>query len=317
MPIHRPYEYDAIILGAGAAGLSAGLALGRARRSVLILDDDQPRNAASSVSYGFLTRDGTRPAELLHLGREQLVPYGVEVRPAHAVSVQPHLEGFQVKLASGSAIRARRLLFATGVRDLLPEIPGVQERWGKSIHQCPYCHGWEVRDKPVAVYQQGEYTFFRAGTIHQWAPDLLLLTDGPAQVTAEQRTQLQRLGIDIDERPLMRLEGLGATLERIVFDDGASVRRTSLFIGPRQEQRSMMPALIGCAKSEDGVYIRVDAQGQTSVPGIYAAGDMTGPLQQVVTAAASGLVAAAGLNHGLISPDGRDREPASPSGQSH
>lgn len=298
--------FDVIIFGASIAGLSAALTLSRARRSVLVLDAGHPRNSVAESSHGFFTRDGASPSELLRLGREQLAPYGVEIRSVagSAITGLPGSDGgFQVELADGTLETARRLILATGVRDLLPELPGVEERWGRSVHHCPYCHGWEVQHESVTVYQQGPLTFFRAVTIHQWAPELRLLTDGPASLTAEQRQQLEQLGIGIDERPLARLEGPGTTLERVVFRDGSSLGTSALFIGPGQEQRSSLAAQLGCGLTDDGIYVKTDAQGQTTVPGVYAAGDMTAPMQQVALAAASGVVAAAGLNHALIFAD--------------
>ncbi|BDP42389.1 pyridine nucleotide-disulfide oxidoreductase [Deinococcus aetherius] len=298
-------SYDVIVVGASNAGLSAALVLGRACRSVLVLDGGPPRNAPADAAHGFLTRDGTLPAELLRIAREQLIPYGVEVRPVAAAGARALPEGFQVELAGGELVEARRLLLASGVRDLLPEVPGLRERWGQSVHHCPYCHGWEVRDEPIAVYGRGDMAFHQAVLLHHWSPDLVLLTGGPAEMTADQRHQLSALGIEVIESAVERLEGPGPQLQRVVFQGGGSLARSALFVGPRQEQRSTLPTELGCACTEDGVYVNTQPGGQTSVPGVYAAGDMTGPLQQVAQAVAGGALAAATLNNELIFADAR------------
>lgn len=307
--------YDVIVVGASNAGLGAALVLGRSCRSVLVLDGGLPRNASADAAHGFLTRDGTPPAELLRIAREQLTPYGIEVRPARAVAARVLLGGaqpggFEVELAGGGLVGARRLLLATGVRDLLPEVPGLPERWGRSVHHCPYCHGWEVRGESIAVYGRGAMAFHQAVLLHHWSPDLVLLTDGPAELTAEQGHQLAALGVEVNEAAVERLEGPGRHLQRVVFRNGASLTRSALFVGPRQEQRSSLPAQLGCEFAEGGVYVRTEPGGQTSVPGVYAAGDMTGPLQQVAQAAAGGALAAAMLNNALIFADAQRRAAA-------
>ncbi|WP_019584994.1 NAD(P)/FAD-dependent oxidoreductase [Deinococcus apachensis] len=274
---------------------------------MLVLDRGQPRNAPAAAAHGFLTRDGTPPAELLWIAREQLVPYGVEVRPAPATGAQAlpeqALEGFGVELEGGEVVRSRRLLLASGVRDLLPDVPGLRERWGCSVHHCPYCHGWEVRGEPIAVYARGERAFHLTVLLHHWSPDLVLLTDGRAGLTADQSHQLTSLGIEVIESAVERLDGPGEQLERVVFRGGDSLARSALFVGPGQEQQSTLPAQLGCVFTEDGIYVKTEPGGQTSVSGVYAASDMVGPLRQVAQAVAGGAFAAATLNNTLIFAD--------------
>lgn len=291
--------YDAMIVGAGSAGLSAALILGRARRSTLVLGAGEPRNAPADAAHGFLTRDGTSPGELLLIGRQQLGPYGVTVRDVEALSARAAPDGFRLELADGTIVQSRALILATGVKDFLPDVVGLQPRWGKSVHHCPYCHGWELRDAPIAVYGRGESAFHQAVILYQWSRDLVLLTDGESELTSSQQGQLAALGITTNSRRIAQLEGAGQTLERIAFVDGSSLPRVGMYVSPRQQQRSSLPAELGCALASDGVFVQTDAVGATSVAGVYAAGDMMSAVQSVVLAAAGGARAAFALNASL------------------
>ena len=298
-------RYDAIVVGAGSAGLSAALNLGRARRSTLVLATGAPRNAPAEAAHGFLTRDGTSPSELLRIGRQQLEPYGVTVRDVAALGARAVPDGFALELADGSAATSRTLILATGVEDLLPDVIGIRQRWGKSVHHCPYCHGWELRDAPIAVYGRGESAFHQAVMLWQWSRDLVLLTDGESELIPSQQAQLAALGIPTDSRRIAQLEGAGETLERIAFADGSSLPRAALYVSPRQQQRSRLPTALGCAIVSDGVFVQTDAMGATSVSGVYAAGDMVSAVQSVVLAAASGARAAYALNASLSFADAK------------
>jgi thioredoxin reductase len=297
------HVYDAIVVGAGSAGLSAALNLGRARRSTLVLGAGAPRNAPADAAHGFLTRDGTPPAEFARIARRQLEPYGVALQDIEVRSARALPDGVQLGLADGAVVESRAVILATGVEDLLPDVVGLRSRWGKSVHHCPYCHGWEVRDAPIAVYGRGERAFHQAVILHQWSRDLVVLTDGDPGFTAGQRAQLAALGIVVDERLIARLEGSGQTLAHVVFADGSSLARVGLYTAPLQRQRSALAAELGCAFEADGVLVQTDAMGATTVAGVYAAGDMTNAMQSVALAAASGARAAAALNAGLIFAD--------------
>jgi thioredoxin reductase len=292
--------YDVVIVGGGAAGLSAALTLGRARRSVLVCSAGAPRNAPAHAAHGLFTRDGTPPAELLRIGREQLLPYPtVELRELAACEVTGAAGSFAVALADGRTERARRVLFATGVIDELPDVPGMRELWGSGVFHCPYCHGWEVRDQPLAVYGRDAGALHLALLLPQWSADVVLLTDGPVPFDEEQRRQLARRGVGVRPEPLQRLKGRDGRLERIVFAAGEDLARSALFVRPPQRQRSALPARLGCVV-QDG-FVQVDEFGRTVVPGVYAAGDLTGPYQQLVAAAAAGARAAATINgHDLL-----------------
>jgi len=299
--------YDTVVVGAGSAGLSAALVLGRSRRRVLVLDGGEPRNAPSSGVHYFLTRDGTPPDELLRIGREQLEPYsGVEVRRARATVATGTDGDFLVTLEDGSSVRTRKILLATGVHDELPERPGFREFWGRGIFHCPYCHGWEVRDRPLAVLDSGEDAAERAALIRNWSRDLILLTDGPAKLEDEAREKLGVLGIPINEIPISRVEGDRGSgiLHRIVFEDGSEVSREGLFYRPPQRQRSDLAEGLGCEFETAGplpTVIKNDPMTkETTVPGVHVAGDAGTMLQGAIMAAASGASAAAFINHSLI-----------------
>ncbi len=293
---------DVIVIGGGTAGLAAALILGRSRRRTIVVHEGPPRNAPAAAAHGVFTRDGTPPGELLAIARDQLVPYeSVSLQGGRAVRAARDGSGFAIGLSDGSELRARRLLLAVGVRDELPPIEGVTGLWGRGVLHCPYCHGWEVRDAPIAVRARGEVAMHMAGLLLQWSRDLLLCTDGPAELSASDRDILAAHGVRIIETPIRCLEGTNA-LDRIVFEDGRTEARRALFIRPPQTLGSDLPAQLGCELTESGL-IQIGPDHQTSVPGVYAAGDATGPAQKVALAAASGIQAAVMLNGALAQED--------------
>lgn len=295
--------YDVIIVGGSNAGLSAALQLGRARRRVMVCDTGKPVNARVHEAHGFFTRDGTSPAELLAIGRAQLRPYPtVDLRQVAVTGAtrDDDGDGFRVILADGTTVRTRALLLATGGTAIFPPIEGIAERWGVSVNSCPYCHGYEVRDRPLAVYGSGDHGFHYAIMIAHWSHDLVFCTDGPAGLTEDQRRALAAREIRVIEEKIIRLEGADRELERIVFADGTSLPRQALFFGPQWRQHSDLAAQLGCEHTPDGS-VQVDRQGLTSVPWVYAAGDMAHLLMQNLTmAVAEGTFAATMLNNALI-----------------
>jgi thioredoxin reductase len=290
-------KYDVVVIGGGLAGLSAALVLGRSRRRTLVIDAGQPRNAPSSGVHGYFSRDGILPKDLLHIGREELAHYpDVEVRPVRAESATGQVSGFEVALADGSVVQARKLLLATGVSDELPDKPGFYELWGDGVYHCPYCHGWEVRDRPLAVLGSGEDAIAQLEFIRNWSRDIVLLTDGSAGLDERAKQRLGALGVPVLEKPISHLEGSrgNENLERIVFEDGTSLEREGLFCSPPQRQRSGIAASLGCQIDTSGAgdIIRIDPiSGETSVPGVYAIGDASYSLsgaQSAIMAVASG-----------------------------
>ncbi len=295
-----PERYDTVIVGGSNAGLSAALMLGRGRRRVLVCDTGVPTNAPAHEAHGFFTRDGTPPSELVRIGREQLRPYDVELRHVAVTGATSDDAGFVVTLADGTTVQTRTVLLATGVAQVFPAIEGIAERWGESVNQCPYCHGWEVRDQPLAVYATGDHGFQYALMIANWSRDIVALTDGPAAFTDAQWATLKAREIAVHEGRIARLEGPGRTLTEIVFADGSRLPRHALFLAPGKRQHSDLAAQLGCAHTLDGS-VQVNAFGLTSVPGVYAAGDMTHiMIQSLPVAVAEGATAGAMLNNTLI-----------------
>ena len=299
----KPDSYDVIVVGAGPAGLSAALMLGRCRRSVLVFDNATPRNAASRGLHGYLTRDGTPPLEFLQLARRELERYDtVRICDAEVAAADCADGMFQVTLADGSRFSARKLLLATGVVDNLPDIPGFRELYGRSVFHCPYCDGWEVRDQPLAIYGKGERGLGVALELTAWSRDLVLCSDGPAEID---RTGLDRLagnGIGIREERVARLEGHDGVLSRVVFASGPALDRRALFFSTGQYQRSNLMSRLGCEFNDKGT-VRTGKYETTHLRGLFVAGDASRAVQWVVVAAAEGAEAAFAINTDLLKED--------------
>jgi thioredoxin reductase len=297
---------DAVIVGGGPAGLNAALMLGRARRTVLLCDNGQPRNAGVHAMHGFLSRDGMDPAALRQAGRDQLRAYPtVQVRATQVQAVTRDADQFTLTLTDGTTEQARRLLLATGVADQLPPIPGLAELWGRGVFNCPYCDGWEVRDQPLAVLASDPRNLQLALQLTRWSPDVLLCSNGAAGPDDDARRLLAAHKVGLREDPIARLDSQDGTLERIVFTEGEPVARTAAFLHAPTRQRSDLPRQLGCTLGEDGSVLVGDF-GQTSVPGVFAAGDMARrpsmpvPGAQVVIAAAEGAITAVAIDQELF-----------------
>ncbi|MGV7035030.1 NAD(P)/FAD-dependent oxidoreductase [Methylobacterium symbioticum] len=292
--------FDVIIVGAGPAGLSAALILGRCRRQVLVLDAGHPRNAAAEHTNGFFTRDGTPPAELRRHGREQLDRYpDVMLQDAEVSAAERIGEHFEVSLRNGDRYRSRKLLLATGVLDELPEIKGFAEFYGRGVFHCPYCDGWENRGKPVAIYGRGQAGKGLALELTGWSRDIVLCTDGPADLSDHDRARLQRNGIVCREEPLLCLEGRHGRLAGIRFANGEVLPRDALFLTGRERQASDLAMKLGCQMTRKGS-IETGSYEKTEIPGLYVAGDASRHVQLVVVAAAEGAMAAFAINTELL-----------------
>jgi thioredoxin reductase len=291
-------QQDVVIVGGGPGGLAAALALGRARRRVLLADAGPRRNAAATHIHNFVTRDGTPPDDFRRLAREQLAAYpNVEIRDVRVEAIAGERGAFRVTLSAG-AVDARRVLLATGMIDELPDIAGFRELWGQAIFQCPYCHGWEVQDRRWAYLARptdhGHFVPF-AVQATGWTPDVVALTGGAFEVSDEGRAMLRASGVRLETAPVARLVHRELRLEGIELTDGTVVPCDVLFAHPPQRQLELVRAL-GVALDDDG-FVRVDPmKRETSVPGVYAAGDLTTRAQAAIQAAAQGALAAAAIN---------------------
>lgn len=300
MPI-GPDTFDAVIIGGGSAGLSAALALGRATRRVLVATCGSTRNAPAHAAHNIFTRDGTAPADLVAVGREQLRPYDVTIRDECAEEVRADGSHYVVTFSSDHDVRARGLVLASGVRDILPDIPGFAELWGSGVFHCPYCHGWEVAGRPLGIYARADAALHLSKLLLVWTRDLMLFTDGDVDLDGEDIDRLLKNGIVICQERVARLDG-DAGLKAVVLASGEVIPRAGLFMSPKQELRSDLHTTLGCAVTTQG-RVAADVLGRTNVPRVFVAGD-AGPWQQsVVSAAASGMLAGAGLNHDLASDD--------------
>lgn len=295
--IMSTHEYEVAIIGGGAAGLSAALVLSRARRRVVVVDDGHPRNAAAAHMQGFLSRDGMPPAELLAEGRREIASYGGEFVDGTVAAIAKVGDHFDVRLADGTYLTARRILVTTGLRDEAPDVAGVAERWGRDVLHCPYCHGYEVRDQPVGVLGGTPGAAQHALLIRQWSADVTYFPHTTVLNDAE-REQLAARGITIVEGVVHRLVIDDDRLAGIELDDGRVIARTAVFVRPEFRQTSGLLPGLGADATADG-WPRVDTTGQTSVAGVWAAGNAANPRAQVITAAGEGSAAAIALNNDL------------------
>jgi thioredoxin reductase len=300
--------HDVIIAGGGPAGLSAALVLGRCRRRTLVVDAGQPRNAASHAMHGFISRDGMDPAEFLRVAREQLGTYpNVEHLRGEVAEVERGEERFTVHLRDGRTFVSRILLLATGLKDDLPPVPGIEQFWGTSVHLCPYCDGWEHRDQTIAVYGQGQMGADLALEMLGWSRDVVFCTDGgPVEEIPDVcSVKMLRYGIRTITTPIERLEGEGGQLQRVRFRDGSVLECPTLFFASTQTQSSTLAEKLGCKlapeNSEDFGVIHDDTR--TCVPGVYVAGNSSTGLQLVIMAAAEGTLAAFNINQALLDAD--------------
>ncbi|MER7596244.1 NAD(P)/FAD-dependent oxidoreductase [Streptomyces hydrogenans] len=297
--------YEVVVIGGGAAGLSAGLILGRSRRRTLVVDAGEPRNAPSAHMQGYLSRDGMSPAEFLAAGRRELQEYGVEVRPGEVTEAAADGEGFVLGLADGTSLTARRLVVATGLVDELPEIEGLAERWGRDVLHCPYCHGWEVRDRAFGVIAGATMPAHQALMVSHWSPDVTLFLNG-AEVTEEDARLLAAAGVTTVEGSVEAVVTEDDRLTGVRLADGRTVGREVVFAAAtRLVTRDGVLRRLGAELYETpfGSFVKVDDTGRTSVPGVWAAGNVTGPTEQVVNAAGAGYRAGTVINAELLMGD--------------
>lgn len=280
-------SYDVVVVGGGPAGLSAALVLGRSLRSVLVIDAGEPRNAPADHMHNYLGREGTRPTELLAIGREEVTRYGVEVRVGRVSSARRTADGFTLLLESGGSVAARRVVLATGVIDVLPEIPGLAERFGRDVLHCPYCHGWEVAGEPLGVIATGPDCVERALLFRQWSEDVVILLNGQPEPVGEDAERLAARGIRCLPGEISRVVVEDGTLAGVELAGGEVVRRAALVV-------TTAPIL-------DTTLL--DVLGGPEAPGVKVVGNAAAPYGGVIVAAADGMMAGTILNHDLIVED--------------
>jgi thioredoxin reductase len=299
-------RFDVVVIGGGAAGLSAALVLSRARRKVLVVNAGQPRNAPAAHMHGYLSRDGMPPADLLATGRDEVAGYGGQIITGTVTDLVPDgRTGFWVHLDDGQRISTRRLLVTTGLRDELPDIPGLSERWARDVLHCPYCHGHEVRGQQLGVIGGTPGSVRYAQIVRQWTHDLVYFTPHGI-LTAVERTELLARAIGVVEGAIDQLVIDEADhLRGVQMDDGCVIPRDALFVPPRFVPNNGLLLGLGCDLDPNG-WVEVDASGRTSVDGVWAAGNVVDPRAQVITAAGAGSAAAIALNADLVEDDVRN-----------
>jgi thioredoxin reductase len=290
--------FDVAIIGGGAAGLSAALVLARSRRRVLVVDSGAPRNGPASHMHGFLSRDGMPPRDLLAVGRAEVQGYGGTITSGAVVGLTRVTAGFELVMDGGERFSARRLLVATGLRDDLPDIAGLQDRWALDVLHCPYCHGWEVRDRQLGVIWNGPETVRFAQIVRQWTQNIILFAPVDS-LAVDQCLQLAARGIDIVDGSVADLVVEDDLLTGVRMTDGRIVPREALFVPPRLVPNNDLLHQLGCDSDEQG-WVVTGPYGATSEPGVWVAGNVSNPRAQVITAAGEGSAAAIAINADLV-----------------
>jgi thioredoxin reductase len=309
------HEVDVLVVGGGPAGLSAALMLGRSRRSVLVVDAGEPRNAPADALHGFLTRDGTPPGELLGLGRAEVARYGVDHHEGRVTGAARVGDRFRVTFDDGRAVRARRLVVTTGLVDELPDIEGLAARWGDDVVHCPYCHGWEVRDRRIGVLVTSPMAAHQAGLFRQLSDEVMLLTHTGPPVDPDQLATLTARDVDVVDGEVVAVQVEDDRIVGVRLADGGSVALDVIVVATRMVARSELLVELGVPTTEHpsgmGIHVPADPTGRTEVPGVFVAGNVTDPGAQIVAAAAQGSLAGAVVNADLVAEDGaRAREAA-------
>lgn len=293
-------KFDVIIVGGSFSGLAAGMGLGRALRSVLIIDSGLAANRYTPESHNFLTQDGRRPGDIALMARQQVDQYkSVKRHNGIVTSAEKRGEEFYISLADGMTYRSRKLIFATGIIDLWPRIPGFGECWGKSVLHCPYCHGYEVRDTTTGILANGDNAYDLATLISNWTNDLTIFANGLSTLSDEQISKLQSHNIQVVQDPIESLNHHNGYIEEVAFRNGATVKVKTLYARPEFKQHCEVPETLGCALTADG-YIQIDSMQRTTVAGVYACGDNVTRLRTIANAVSMGTATAITVNKDII-----------------
>ncbi|MGG4488578.1 NAD(P)/FAD-dependent oxidoreductase [Metabacillus idriensis] len=294
---------DVIIIGGGAAGLNAALVLGRARRKVLVIDEEMPRNRVTRESHGFLSRDGISPSEFRRISREQILNYPSVSFESDVVNAVTGSDGdFRVAVKSGNIFSSRKVLFATGMKDVLPAVDGLVEVYGTSAFVCPFCDGWELRDRKVCVIGTNEMVFHLVKVLSGWTKDITLLTNGMEILTAGELNEVERHNVKVSKDIIKQIESVHGEVKTITFKTDAAIECEGIFFTPNLVQATSIPASLGCKMTDDGPFttIAIDQMGRTNVKGVYSAGDASTKFYQLISAASSGAMSGASIQLDLL-----------------
>lgn len=293
-------EFEIIIVGGSYAGLSAAMSLGRALRKVLIIDGGQPCNKQTPHSHNFLTQDGQKPDVISNVALSQLANYNtIRFHKGLAINAVKTEDGFKVETQEGEAFHAKKLIFSTGLKDIMPDIPGFAECWGISVIHCPYCHGYEVRHQKTGIIANGDAAFHYAQLINNWTKDLTIFTNGQSALNEEQLIKLKKHSISVVETPIERLIHTDGKIEKLALTNGSAITLNAVYSRPIFLQHSAIPQALGCELTEHGL-IKVDNLQKTSVANVFACGDNSNPMRSVAMAVATGSATGAIVNHELI-----------------
>jgi thioredoxin reductase len=293
-------EFEVIIIGGSYAGLSAAMSLGRALRKVLVIDSGQPCNRQTPHSHNFLTQDGQEPGAIAAIALAQLANYNtVQFQQGVVTNASESKRGFKVETQAEEVFYAKKLIFATGLKDQMPDIPGFTECWGISVIHCPYCHGYEVRHQETGIIANGDAAFHYAQLINNWTKNLTIFTNGSSTLNEEQQTKLKAHQIKLVTTPIERLVHTDGKIEKVVFTDGSEMPLRAIYSRAAFVQHSTIPQALGCELTDQGL-IKVDSFQKTNITGVFACGDNSNPMRSVAISVASGSATGAFVNHELI-----------------
>jgi thioredoxin reductase len=293
-------DFDVIIIGGSYSGLAAGMALGRALKKVLIIDSGKPCNSQTPYSHNFITQDGKTPNEIAVLAKRQVQNYDtIMLLDGLATDGTKNKKGFQIHTTSGETFNAKKLIFATGVTDIMQDIHGYAQCWGISVLHCPYCHGYEVRGEKTGILGNGESGFELSALVSNWTKDLTLFTNGKSSLTTEQTLKLKRNDIKIIETKIKKLEHINGQLQKVIFNDATTASIKAMYARSAFDQHCTIPEKLGCELTQEG-YIKVDAFQKTTVPGIFACGDNTLRMRAIANAVSTGTTAGIAVNKEIV-----------------
>lgn len=293
-------NFDVIIIGGSYSGLSAAMSLGRALRQVLIIDSGEPCNRQTPHSHNFLTQDGRAPGEIASVAKEQVLRYSsVEFHEGFAAAGRETAVGFEIVTSAGETFTTKKLIVATGIKDIMPDIEGFAECWGISAIHCPYCHGYEYKSEPTGIIGNGDIGFHLGQMISNWTKELTLFTNGKSALSPEQTEQLGRHQVEVIESKIERLDHRNGQIQDLVLKGGRKIALNAVYARPDFVQHSGIPAALGCEPDEQGL-LKVDPLRRTSVPGVFACGDNSSPFRSLGTAVQTGSMAGAAVSKELI-----------------